>query len=108
MIHRSFVLGVVVACSAAAACGQPRPARHHVVVVVALRFEPETLLVAPGDTITWRNEDLVPHTVSAEEHGWDSGLLAGGREFTLMVDANTPDRYRCRYHPEMQAVLVRK
>lgn len=77
MIHRSSVPGAVAA---------------------ALRFEPETLLVAPADTVTWRNAVLVPHTVSAEELGWDSRLLAGGREYTRIVDAKTADRYRCRYH----------
>ena len=37
-----------------------------------MRFQPEVLTVAPGDTVVWVNKDLVPHTATSKAGGFDS------------------------------------
>lgn len=79
--------------------------RHHRVDVRDLVFQPSELEVAPGDTVTWINHDIVPHTVTAAGAGWDSGELSFGEKFTWVVEGSGEVRYLCRYHPTMTGTL---
>ena len=102
--------GTALALLACVACGcAPRgartPAALHVVVIRKIAFEPADLPAAVGDTIEWRNEDLVPHTVSAADSSWDSGDLKPDRQWRRVVDRAGTIAYGCRYHPTMRAVL---
>ncbi|MEZ4456364.1 MAG: hypothetical protein R2882_07420 [Gemmatimonadales bacterium] len=92
-----------VALLAAAACGRA-PARHLTVVIDGLRFVPETLRVAPGDTVTRRNTDIVPHTATADAMA-DRGCWRPQRNSPWAVRDSTGGGYRCRFHPDMRAVL---
>ena len=40
--------------------GDQRKAKTHTVTIEGMRFQPEVLTVARGDTIVWVNKDLVP------------------------------------------------
>lgn len=97
-IHAIALLGAV-ACTA----GSSR--QHHEVLMRGGEFVPALLAVAIGDTVTWRNSDLVPHTVSGAT--WDSGELAVGGRFTRVVEEADIGVYSCRYHPTMVAELER-
>ena len=44
-----------------------------------MRFHPDDLTVAPGETITWVNEDLVPHTATSKAAGFDSKEVEAGK-----------------------------
>lgn len=68
-----------------------------------LRFEPDLLLITPGDTVTWTNRDVVPHTVTGD--GWDSGELGLDDRFTRVVRPSDLGAYICRYHPTMAGTL---
>ncbi len=79
--------------------------QRHVVEIRDLKFTPKELTVAPGDTITWINHDLVPHTVTADDDSWDSGFVGAQGEWQIVVQAGMPTTYFCRYHPSMTARL---
>ena len=83
--------------------GQPM---QHFVNISAFTFEPALLDVKPGDTITWINLDIVPHTATAVDQSWDTGELNTGERVTLTVSADYFAAYFCRYHPGMKARVV--
>ena len=62
-----------------------------------------------GDTITWTNRDIVPHTVTAEDADWDSGEILPGETWTMTVTEETfaemSGAYFCGYHPVMRSSL---
>lgn len=91
----------------AVACGADPP-RHLSVEIRGLDFQPAELPVAPGDTLTWVNADLVPHTITAGDERWDSGDVAPGGRYTLVVTEADVGPYRCRFHPSMTGVLRRR
>ncbi len=68
-----------------------------------MRFVPDSVQVAPGDTVCWRNHDLVPHTASADSGAFDSGVIAPDSAFTWVVMVRMPSGYACRLHPTMHA-----
>lgn len=80
--------------------------RSHEVSIRNFGFEPDTLLVAIGDTVVWRNGDVVPHTATSQSHAWDSGELAAAAEWTLVIRATGTQPYRCTFHPNMRGALV--
>ena len=63
------------------------------------------LVAHVGETVTWRNGDLVAHTATSKEAGFDVEL-APGKEGSATVSKPGTFAYICRYHPNMRAVLV--
>ncbi len=79
--------------------------RQHVIDIVRFRFKPDPLTVRPGDTVTWINRDIVPHTATAIDESWDTGEIAPGSEGSIVVTAGLSADYFCRFHPSMKAAL---
>lgn len=104
---RGIGLTAVLALAGAAASGSSEtPLRHHRVDIRGLTFHPRELHVAPGDTVSWVNHDIVPHTVTATDSGWDSGEVSSGGRFTRVVEGSGARPYTCRYHPTMAGMLI--
>ena len=108
-LTRTQAGGILVILAAAVVGGNsaadaPGPRRHEV-AVEGLEFSPSRLSVGPGDTVVWRNEDLVPHTVTATDGGWDGGGLDRGEVFRLVVPEGSDIEYFCQYHPRMTGIL---
>jgi plastocyanin len=104
-----LALAVLGAASLSARAGDGQLAAHapaQVVKLSGLGFVPARLTVHQGDRVTWRNDDLVVHTVTAADRGFDSGDLAGGASWTLLVRKKGTFPYACRYHPNMTGTLV--
>jgi len=50
------------------------------VVIRGFRFDPETVTVNQGDTVEWKNDDIVPHTATeaVSKPSFDSGTIQTG------------------------------
>ncbi|PMS29420.1 copper-binding protein [Paraburkholderia rhynchosiae] len=80
----------------------------YVVAVEDMRFSPATLKVKRGDRIVWINKDLFPHTVSADNHAFDSGSIAADASWSYVAGKAGTYPYGCRFHPTMHgSVTVR-
>lgn len=79
--------------------------RRFVIEIRGFEFVPETPAVKPGDVIVWINRDIVPHTTTAKDGSWDSGLIKTGDEWQMVVEDDTSQTYYCRFHPSMIARL---
>jgi len=69
-------------------------------------FNPSELNVAPGTTVTFVNRDDVPHTATSDNKLFDSGELAPGASFPVVLDGAGTVTYHCTLHPEMQGSIV--
>ena len=69
-------------------------------------FIPPQLNVAPGTTVTWVNRDSVPHTVTADNGLFDSGQLAPGASYPVVLEGAGTVTYHCKLHPEMRGSIV--
>ena len=68
---------LVLACAAALfAAGAHAAGKTHAVRIEGMKFIPERLEVAAGDTVVWTNKDFLPHSVTAREARVESGDLA--------------------------------
>ncbi len=106
--RRLVLSGTAVALTAAVPFASTRPVAagpvDHVVTIRAFRFDPEVLEIRPGDTVTWTNGDLVPHTATAADGNWDTGRIDRGASVSLVFpQIVTASDYFCRFHPAMKA-----
>jgi plastocyanin len=107
MNRRELLTGVAMlamtslADGAAAATGS----RTHDMEMHNMRFGPAPADIKTGDTIVWKNRDLVAHTATARNHSFDVVVPSGGSATTVVRQAGTIPFY-CRYHPTMQGSLV--
>ena len=82
------------------------PFRRHVVEIQAFSFQPQRTVVSPGDTIVWINQDIVPHTVTANGGTWRSQPLEEGDSWEMVVGNGGMETYFCEFHPHMTGVLT--
>jgi len=69
--------------------------------MAGLAFRPASLTVRKGDTVSFVNDDVAPHTVTSQPGTIDSGVLLPGRVFSVV--ASSGFKYRCTIHPSMTA-----
>jgi plastocyanin len=69
-------------------------------------YAPDVVNVAVGDTVTWTNTDSISHTSTSDATGWDSGIVAPGREFSFAFQSAGTFRYHCTIHPGMIGTVV--
>lgn len=78
----------------------------HRVEIRQFKFVPGQLSVKQGDTIIWTNQDIVPHTATADDKSWDTGKLKKGQSESIVVLDSTGNSYFCRFHRHMKANLL--
>jgi plastocyanin len=104
-----FRIALAAVCIAAfPAAGAYAAGKTHTVRIEGMKFTPERLEVAQGDTVRWTNADFVPHSVTASEAGVESGDLAQGKSWRFVARKKGEMHYICRLHPVMKGVVVVK
>ena len=69
-------------------------------------FSPARLTVKAGTTVTWRNEDDIPHTVAASSRLFKSKALDTDDSFSFTFAAPGTYEYFCSLHPRMTGTVV--
>jgi plastocyanin len=69
-------------------------------------FNPAQLNVAPGTTVTFVNNDTEPHTATADNGLFDTGVLEPGSSFDVFFDGSGTVPYHCELHPDMQGSII--
>ncbi len=70
-------------------------------------FSPSTMNIAKGDTITWTNDDSVPHTVTSDFGSeLDSSSISSGQTYTHTFNTAGTFTYHCNFHTTMKATIT--
>jgi len=71
------------------------------------KFDPETVTIPEGTTVTWTNKDEVPHTVASSDKSFkgSAGLDTGDSYSYTFTKAGTY-KYYCTLHPFMTGTIV--
>jgi plastocyanin len=67
-------------------------------------FEPATIDVSVGGTVTWTNNHNQPHTATAAGT-FDTGSLAPGASMTVTFATAGTYAYICSFHPFMSGTV---
>jgi plastocyanin len=76
------------------------------VAIKGFAYAPASLDVGIGTTVTWTNEDGTPHTATAGDGSFDSGVLAQGDTFSHTFDTAGTFDYLCTFHRNMTATIT--
>lgn len=76
--------------------------------IQGMAFDPPTITVNEGTTITWTNKDAITHTVTSDSGLFNSGNIAASGTFTHMFATAGSYPYHCSIHPYMTATVVVK
>jgi plastocyanin len=80
-------------------------AAGHDVGIANFAFSPNSITIAPGDTVTWTNSDGTTHTVTGNNGSWGSGNLANGGTYTHQFNETGDFSYHCSIHSSMTGVV---
>jgi len=80
-------------------------AADYTIVLDKMAFGPVPQTLHPGDTITWQNDDVLRHTVTARDGSFDLNLPSkASAKMTVGAAGTVP--FFCRFHPGMTGTLV--
>ena len=108
----AFLVLLGVACGSssvprASSSGGAGAAKSATVTIKNISFQPDRVQISAGQSVTWKFEDgQVPHSVTADDKSFDSGVKTSG-EFTHRFDKAGTYSYFCTVHPQqMKATVV--
>jgi quinohemoprotein ethanol dehydrogenase len=81
------------------------------VEIIDFAFNPGTIIVPPGTTVTWTNTGAQPHTATSTVSEtnpvtFDSGILDPGQSFSFRFDTPGTYDYFCTVHPFMRGKVI--
>lgn len=105
---------VALVLSLAIVAGLPsevRAAESQVTIVqpsdtLSLRYDPASLTVTAGSTVTWVNASSTAITVTSPDGLFDSETIAAGGSFSYTFDTPGRFRYFCVPYPHMKGVIT--
>jgi plastocyanin len=69
-------------------------------------FAPQRMVIKAGTTVTWINEDDIPHTVAATDKSFRSKVLDTDDKYSFTFTTAGVFEYFCSLHPHMTGTIV--
>ena len=98
--------GVVLLVAAATFAARSAPATDAEVDIDQFTFLPQRITVKAGTTVTWINEDDVPHTIVSSSKVFKSKALDTADKFSFTFTTPGTYEYFCSLHPHMTGAVV--
>ena len=76
------------------------------VSIANFTFTPAEITIAPGESVTWTNDDGAPHGLVYEDGAKGTDLLLPGTSFSRQFDRPGTYDYSCAVHPYMAGRVV--
>ncbi|HLG61750.1 MAG TPA: right-handed parallel beta-helix repeat-containing protein [Ktedonosporobacter sp.] len=89
-----LLLAMLAACGGAGGSAPSGPR----VTMLDNEFSPKQIHINAGDTITWMNNGQVAHTVTADDHKFDSGNIDAGKTYSHTFTEPGTYAYYCALH----------
>ena len=112
--HKRVILGLILATLVVAGgvaiegCGGGGDPGANEVFMQAIAFNPMEITIQAGESVTWTNQDIVPHTATSGNPGdadlgtiFVSERLSRGGTFTHTFEDAGEFVYFCEVHPGM-------
>jgi len=87
----------------------PTPAQGHQVIIWEYKFQPGTVTIPAGTTVTWVNRDMTAHTAthySFSDEPFDSGNMGANTTFSHTFRTPGAYSYLCMLHQGMTGTVV--
>ena len=105
----AFLMVIALFATAALVLGVPhaRAASTITVEISDFAFQPGTVTIQVGDTVTWTNLDGAAHTATdTGPQALFDGVMANGESFSYTFTQAGTFNYFCTFHPEMTGTVI--
>jgi len=102
----AFAVTAMLAVASAAGTGAAQGQQANAVVMKNFDFAPMSITVKAGASVTWKNLDGEPHTVTSVDGLFRSGALDQNDTYTFKFDKPGTYKYLCSIHPKMMASVI--
>lgn len=92
------VLTLLAGCSEGGASGSANVDIH------GFKFDPATITIQRGDSVTFTNHDSAAHTATGT--GFDTGSLSTDASKAITFSTAGTFQYRCTFHASMTGTIV--
>jgi plastocyanin len=76
------------------------------VTISDFQFAPSSVTVDVGDTVTWANDGPTPHSATADDGSFDTGIFEAGQSRSETFDQAGTFAYFCTPHPNMRGTVT--
>jgi len=103
---RRLRTAVIAGLAAAALSSGSALAADATVKIKSFMFMPMAVTVHAGETVTWKNMDEEPHTVTSDIGLFRSGGIDGGGSYSFKFAKPGVYKYTCSIHPQMIGTIT--
>jgi len=82
-----------------------KPTTVHV-NIKGMKYDPASVTIRAGDTVTWTNADQRDHSVAASDGSFSSGNIGPGATYSFVFNKSGKFEYSCSLHPRMKGVVI--
>jgi plastocyanin len=79
--------------------------RSEKVQIVEFTYQPDPVVVQAGGKVIWQNEDTAPHTATADDGSFDTGIVERGKIKSETFKEAGTFPYFCEVHPTMHGTV---
>lgn len=98
--------GTATATSAAKAATSSASAMSVTVTIPDFSFQPASITIQRGATVTWRNDATVAHHVVSDTNVFSSPVLNPGQTYSHTFTQPGTYPYHCAIHPSMTGTIT--
>jgi plastocyanin len=106
MAHAAHDVGMIMPVSTSSQADAVAPVAEAQLVIESFQFNPPTLTIPVGTTVTWTNHDRDEHTVTSSTRLFSSAGLDPNETYSFRFDTAGTYAYFCAIHPHMTAQIV--
>ena len=98
--------GLLGLLAGAAVMAAPVGAQDAEVKIDNFTFVPQRVTIKPGTTVTWVNDDDIPHAIAATGKEFRSKVLDTNDKYSFTFTTVGTFEYFCSLHPHMTGTIV--
>jgi len=106
MSFRTMLFAVAAVAATIGIAHGPAVAGDQTVTIDNFTFNPAQISVKAGTTVTWTNQDDIPHTVTSTTRAFKSKAMDTDDKFSFTFTTPGTYEYFCSLHPHMTATVV--
>ena len=80
-------------------------AKAEKVQIVEFTYQPDPVVVKVGGKVIWQNQDTAPHTATADDGSFDTGIIDHGKIKSETFKEAGTFTYFCEVHPFMHGTV---
>jgi plastocyanin len=73
--------------------------------IVEFTYQPDPVVVQVGGKVIWQNQDTAPHTATADDGSFDTGVIEKGKLGSETFKKAGTYTYFCEIHPTMHGTV---